>query len=172
MTTTEATSSALTGTWTIDTGRSTVGFTVKHLGLMKASGSMPISEGTITLTEDLGSSSVEAELDPAGFDTGNDKRDDHIRNDDFLDVEQFPSAGYRSTSVEVRGASFTVHGELTLHGETRPVILIGEITSTDDGSAAFTASATVNRSDFGVSKMPGFVVGRDVAVELEIVATR
>ena len=82
MTTTEPTANALTGTWTIDAARSTVGFTVKHLGLMKASGSMPIREGTITVAEDLESSSVEAELDPAGFDTGNPKRDEHVRGGD------------------------------------------------------------------------------------------
>lgn len=171
MTTTEPTST-LTGTWTIDTGRSTVGFTVKHMGFMKASGTMPIRQGSITVAEDLESSSVEAELDPAGFDTGNDKRDEHVRGADFLDVEQFPSGGYRSTSVEARGASFTVHGDLTVHGQTQPVTLVGEITSTENGDAAFTASATLSRHDFGVAKMPAFVVGRDLAIELKIIATR
>lgn len=172
MTSTELTTTALTGTWTIDAARSTVGFTVKHMGFMKASGTMPVREGKITVGEDLESSSVEAELDPAGFDTGNPKRDEHVRSGDFLDVEQFPSAGYRSTSVEARGGSFTVHGELTVHGQTRPVTLVGELSSTAGGDAAFTASATITRHDFSVSKMPTFVVGRDVAIELEIIATR
>jgi polyisoprenoid-binding protein YceI len=172
MTTTEPTAATLTGTWTIDTARSTVGFTVKHMGFMNASGTMAIREGKITVGEDLEVSSVEVELDPAGFDTGNPKRDEHVRSGDFLDVEQFPSAGYRSTSVEARGTSFTVHGELTVHGQTRPVTLVGELSSTDGGDATFTASATVSRHDFGVTKMPALMVGKELAIELEIIATR
>ena len=171
MTTTDL-STTLTGTWTIDPARSSVGFTVKHMGLMNATGTMPVREGRIVIGEDLEASSVDAELDPAGFDTGNPKRDEHVRSDDLLDVEQFPSARYQSTSVETGGSSFTVHGELTVHGQTRPVTLVGELTSTEHGEAAITASATVRRHDFGVTKMPAFVVGRDLAIELTIVATR
>ncbi|MFA9564510.1 MAG: YceI family protein [Acidimicrobiales bacterium] len=172
MTTTEPTTTALTGTWTIDAARSTVGFSVKHLGFLRVSGTMPIGEGKITVGEDLEAASVTVELDPAGFDTGTEKRDEHVRSGDFLDVEQFPSASYRSTGVEQRGTSFTVHGELTVHGQSRPVTLVGETTSAGDGEAAFTASATVDRHDFGVSKMPGFVAGKHVAIELEIIVTR
>ena len=171
MTTTES-SPTLAGTWTIDPDRSSVTFTVKHMGFMKASGTMPIREGRIVVGQDVASSSVEAELDPAGFDTGNANRDEHVRGDDFLDVEQFPSARYESTGVETRGSSFTVHGELTVHGRTRPVTLVGETTSASAGDAAFTASATVARHDFGVTKMPAFVVGKDLAIELTIAATR
>ena len=171
MTTTESTAT-LTGAWTIDADRSHVAFTVKHMGFMNEAGTMPISEGTIVVGEDLGASTVTADLDPTGFDTGNAKRDNHVRSSDFLDIEQFPTAHYRSIGVEARGASFSVHGELTVHGQTRPVTLVGEVTSNDDGEAAITASTTVNRSDFGVTKMPGFIVGKDLAIELEIVATR
>jgi polyisoprenoid-binding protein YceI len=73
---------------------------------------------------------------------------------------------------QTRGASFTVHGELTVHGQTRPVDLVGELGSTESGDAAFTASATVSRHNFGVTKMPAFVVGKDLAIELEIIARR
>ena len=171
MTSTELHSN-VTGTWAIDPRQSRVAFTVGHMGFMKASGTLPITEGSIVVGEDPTASSVEAQLDPAGFDTGNPKRDEHVRSADFLDVEQFRTAGYRSTGVEVRGTSFTVHGELTVHGQTRPVTLVGELASTADGDASFTASATVSRHEFGVTKMPAFVVGKELTIDLEVVATR
>jgi len=125
-------------------------------------------------------SSVTAEIDLNSIDTNNEQRDNHIRSADFFDVEQFPSMTYRSTSIAIDKDGFLVQGDLTLKGVTKNVPLTLELNGfTPDPyggqRAGFSATAEINRSEFGVDiQLPmdggGVVVGDKIQISLEIEA--
>ncbi len=159
MAATETTQSVVpaAGTYALDPTHSYVSFTARHLMVTKVRGRFPVTEGKLVIAQDPSASSVEATIDVTGVETGDPKRDEHLRSADFFDVEQFGEASFRSTSVENHGdGEFTLHGELTLHGVTKPVELKGEYLGTQpspwgDTRIGFSAETEVNRSEWGVS---------------------
>lgn len=168
------------GVWEIDPSHSNVEFVARHL-LSKVRGRFTGFEGAITIADDPSRSSVEATIDAASVDTGNPDRDAHLRNPDFLDVEQHPTLSFRSTSVADDGdGRYQVDGDLRIRGFTRPVTLELEYLGWSDDPqggkrAGFSASTEIDRHDFGatwnlVVETGGVVVGRKVRIELEIEA--
>jgi polyisoprenoid-binding protein YceI len=185
MTTTQRTQipEYLTGTWTLDPVHSEVGFTVRHLMVSKVRGRFTGFTGTIMTSEDPLKSSVEASVDVQTIETGNADRDAHLRSADIFDVEHYPTMSYRSRAVRWDGDDLVVDGDLTLHGVTREVPLALEVhgfqehTPFGDARVGFSATADINRSDFGVDfNLPmddgGVVVGDRVRINLEIEAIR
>lgn len=168
------------GTWTIDAVHSDVSFTVRHMMVSKVRGTFRDFSGQIVTGADPFTSSVTAEIALDSIDTGNSQRDNHVRSADFFDVASFPTMSYRSTAVTATDDGFEVGGELTLKGVTRSVPLSLELngfTADPYGGtrAGFSATAQINRRDFGVDiSMPmdggGVVVGDKVTISLEIEA--
>ncbi|HEY5832926.1 YceI family protein [Streptomyces sp.] len=165
------------GTWTIDSVHSDISFYVRHLGVSKVRGHFGEFEGTIVTAEDPLQSSVTAVIRTASVDTGNETRDAHVRNADFLDVEQFPEMTFTSTAIRAESAAvFQVDGELTLHGVTKPVTLELELNGFGTGFdgnalAGFSAATEISRSDFGVTGgAAGAAVGDKIRIALEIEA--
>jgi polyisoprenoid-binding protein YceI len=169
------------GTWVIDPVHSQVGFVVRHLMVSKVKGSFEKFDGTITIAEDPLQSAVTATIDLDSITTANADRDQHLRSADFFEVETYPAMTYRSTAVRPRGSDYTVEGELTLHGVTRPVELVLEFNGVSPDPwggtrAGFSAETEISRKDFGIDfNMPldggGVVVGDKVKIQLEIEAT-
>ena len=158
----------VTGRWRIDPVHSEVSFTVRHLMISKVRGRFRTFEGEIVTAADPAASSVTATIDLASVDTGNEMRDNHLRSSDFLDIATHPTMTYRSTGLRQDGDTVLVDGDLTLRGVTRPVTLrlepLGFGPDTEGGTrAGFSATAEINRSDFGVS-FNGPVPGGGVAV--------
>ncbi len=171
------------GAFAIDPSHSAVAFSVKHLVVAKTRGRFTGFEGTIAIDDDPLKSSVDVTIQAASITTGDDKRDDHLRNADFLDVETFPTLTYKSTSVRhVKGGYFEVNGELTVVGLTKPVKLdleyLGVVTDPWGGTrAAFEATTKINREDFGLTynqalETGGVLIGKDISIELEIEAVK
>ncbi|MBX6372042.1 MAG: YceI family protein [Acidothermus sp.] len=168
------------GTWTIDPVHSEVGFTVRHMMVSKVRGRFTKFSGQIVTAENPLESSVTAEIDVASITTGDETRDNHLRSSDFLDAAHHPTMTYRSTGIRREGDHFVVDGELTLRGVTRPVPLIVEVNGFGPDPyggtrAGFSATAKINRHDFGVSwnaalDNGGVVVGDTVTINLEIEA--
>lgn len=168
-----------TGTWKLDAAHSTLGFSVKHLMISKVRGTFEQFDVTIVTGDDPAQSTIEATIDVASVNTRNEARDEHLRTSDFFQVDEHPTATFRSTSFE-RGAGdrFTVHGDLTLRGVTKPIVITGEFggVATDgygQTKAAAVASTTINRHDFGVSwnaalEAGGMTLGDEVTLDLEI----
>ncbi len=166
------------GTWQIETSHSLASFSVRHAGIAKVRGTVAITEGTIVLAEDVTASTVTATLDPATIDTRDAKRDGHLRSADFFDAEQFPAWTFTSTSVEEGGAGLLVHGDLTIHGVTRPVTLDVELNgaATDPfgmSRVGFSATTTINRKDFDLTwnaalETGGVLVSDKVEISIEI----
>ncbi|MCU1658473.1 MAG: uncharacterized protein JWO57_3129 [Pseudonocardiales bacterium] len=169
-----------TGTWQIDVVHSDVSFTVRHMMVSKVRGQFTDFEGTIVTAEVPSESTVTATIKLDSIDTRNEQRDNHIRSADFFEVEKYPTMSYRSTGLSGNGENWTIEGDLTLHGVTRPVPLSLELngfTADPYGGqrAGFSASAEINRRDFGIDiSLPmdggGVVVGDKVTINLEIEA--
>jgi polyisoprenoid-binding protein YceI len=167
------------GTWDIDPVHSDVSFSVRHMMVSKVKGRIAKFGGTITTAEDVTRSVVTATLDAASIDTNNEQRDGHIKSADFFEVEKYPEWTFASTGIEVDG-DYKLKGGLTIKGTTLPVILDLEVNGFGPDvyggtRAGFTASTTINRSDFGVDiafpmDAGGVMVGEKVQLTLEIEA--
>ena len=173
----------LAGTWRIDPVHSEVSFTVRHLMISKVRGRFGDFAGTIVIGDDPLAARVEASVALASIDTGNSTRDDHVRSADFFDVDNHPELTYRSTGIRADGDDFVVDGELSLHGVTRPVALAVEVTGYQaatpfgDSRLGFSATAEINRDDFGITfntplEGGGVGLGRKIQIALEIQAVR
>jgi len=164
-----------TGTWKVDPEQSEISFSVRQL-VTKVHGRMTGFDIAIVSGDDPSLSSVSATIDLASVDTGNPKRDEHLRSATFLDVANHPRVTYESTGVRRAGGGWVVDGDLTVHGVTRPVPLAVAATgfAADPdcgGHASFSATAVVDRTDFGIDGWTGGgVVGTKVRISLAITA--
>jgi polyisoprenoid-binding protein YceI len=167
------------GTWVIDRAHSVIRFSVRQLLVTKVSGRFTRFDATVRTGESPLGSSVEATIDLGSLDTGNPRRDEHIRSAAFLDVARHPSAHYRSTDVRRAATGWVVDGELTLHAITAAVRLTFSEIRFDAGSdgvdrAYFSATTQLRRGDFGIDGWTagGLVVSDAVTVAFDIQATR
>lgn len=168
----------------IDPDHSVATFAIRHLMIAKVRGMFPKVTGTIRYDEqDVTRSSVKAEIDVTSLNTGVKKRDEHVLSDEMLDAARFPLMTFRSTRVERRSDnSLAVHGDLTIHGETRQVVFdaahFGPVKSPFGGeiTLGFSASTKLNREDFGVfwGSEPleggGFIAGKEVEITIDLEA--
>jgi polyisoprenoid-binding protein YceI len=173
------------GSWTIDSMHSFVTFTVEHFTVALARGLASGPTGTIQITPDLQSSSVNASIDAATITTGNALRDEKVLGADVLDVANYPAIDFSSHALtQSSPGRYALAGDLTIHGVTRPVTLDlalrGVITDTwGKTRLGLSATGEIKRSDFGVLKFGhvplaagGFMVPDVVRVALDIEATR
>lgn len=158
------------GKYAIDPARSTARFAIKELwGLMTVRGTFDVTGGTITVGAEPAGSAVRATLDPATFASGSKRRDKDVTGPRFLDTAAYPLMEFISNGVGSDGG-WAVHGRLTAHGVTAPVTLrLTEGRQTRDG-CAFTATAVVDRTAFGLTQVVGFI-GRHLDVTVEVTAT-
>jgi polyisoprenoid-binding protein YceI len=167
---------AQTSTWINDPNHSEVDFTITHLGISNVHGRFGHIAATIAYNEaDITKSTVNATIDVAGLNTGEDARNNHLKSPDFFDVATYPSATFTSTGVAKSGDVLTINGNLTVHGVTKPVVLTadgprGPAPGMDHKQhAGFSASTTIKRSDFGIGpKFPAAMVGDEVKLNIEL----
>jgi len=165
----------------IDPAHSTAHFVVRHMMITNVHGSFGGVKGTVSYDPaDPTQTKIEATIDAATVSTMDAQRDAHLRSADFLDVEKFPTITFKSTRIEqADDGEAKITGDLTLHGVTRPVVLLveGPIAGGKDpfGNVRFGASATgkIKRSDFGLTwnaalETGGILVGDDLKIELEV----
>lgn len=171
-------------TYTIDTSHSQVAFKVRHLGFSKVRGRFTGFEGTVRMAPDEPATlEADATIQTGTVTTGDDKRDAHLRSDDFFNAEQFPTMTFKSDgTTDVSGNDLKLAGELTIRETTKRVVLdvsyLGEATDPWGGSRiAFEAKGTIDRTDFGlvwnqVLEAGGLLVSEEVDLELEIQAVK
>lgn len=175
-----STTPALADTWTLDPDHSRVGFAVSHLMVSTVEGEF--RDVAATLEHDLTTPqalSVRVSVDLASVDTRNDKRDEHLRSSDFLDIATHPTMTFESTRVRWRrNGAFTVDGTLTLRGVSKPLTLTGkgltQVVTDPWGNERVGVSATgiLNRQDFGVQwnqalETGGVLVGDEVTLRID-----
>lgn len=175
---------AAAAVYRIDEAHSAVTFKVAHMAISKVSGRFDKFSGTIDYTPgDQKTWKTEAVIDAASINTGVEARDKHLRSPDFFDVEKFPSITFKSGKVTgYKNMKGKLHGELTMHGVTRPVVLevegMGPVKDPwGKERVAATAKTTINRKDFGLAwnqvlETGGLLVGEKIEITLEIEAVK
>lgn len=152
-------------TWTVDNAHAKLAFSTVHLGISDVSGSFNEFDATIVAAEEDFSDAVfKLTVDVASIDTKVGMRDDHLRSADFFEVEKYPEMTYKSTSIKKAGQDrYTLTGDLTLHGVTKPVTMElwyrGTIENEQSGAvtSGFQVTGTIKRTDFNVG--PSFPFG-------------
>lgn len=166
------------GTYAFDPSHTQVGFAVRHMAVSKVRGRFTTFEGTLVVAEDPTQSSVNVTIDASSVDTRDENRDGHLKTNDFFDIENHPTWTFTSTSIVAEGpTSWKVTGDLTIRGTTKPVTLettLEGVVKDPYGNhrVGFSATAEINREDFGVSfngvmEAGGLVVAKKVTIEIE-----
>ena len=165
------------GTWKADPVHCEIAFSIRQLMVSAVRARFTGYDVTIVTSEDPLGSTVTASIDLASVDTGNQKRDNHLRSADILQVDKHPTMSYRSTGIRQTDHGWAIDGELTLHARTRQVPLAVAVTGFGPGPngeqrAGFTATAQINRRDFGITIPMGGagVVSNKVSISLNIEA--
>ena len=165
-------------TYTIDPSHTNVEWSIDHFGFSKPNGKFNAPEGSVTLDQAKPENSkVTVTFKTDNLTTGVPKLDEHLKTKDFFDVAQFPTATFTSDKVEVTGKDTAlVHGNLTLHGVTKPITLNVHLNKVAENmmkkpTAGFSATATIKRSDFGISAyIPN--LGDEVALNIQAEANQ
>lgn len=165
--------------WTLDPAHSEVTFKVKHMMITNVTGLLTdyAIEAT-TDSDDFINADVNFSGKLASINTGNEQRDAHLRSADFFDVEKNNEVTFKSTKVEKNGGDLKLHGNLTIKGITKPIVLdveFGGIKKDPWGNtkAGFTVTGKLNRKDFGLNwnaalETGGVLVSDDVKIASEI----
>jgi polyisoprenoid-binding protein YceI len=163
-------------TYNVDPNHTYPSFEADHFGGLSVwRGKFDKSSGSIALDKDKGTGTVQITVDASSIDFGHAKLNEHAKSAEMFDVEKFPTATYKGTLVKFKdGAPTEVQGQLTLHGVTKPVTLTinqfkcivnpmlkKEVCGAD-------ASATINRSDFGISYGDKYGFKQDVKLEIQV----
>ena len=183
-TTTTTTTQIPTGTYTIDSSHSRIGFVARHAMVTKVRGSFNEFDGTGSFdTADPSAAQLQLTIKAASIDTRNADRDAHLRSNDFFDMDTYPEIRFVSTAVEQTGDDeYQVTGDLTIKGVTKPVTIEFEYTGTavdpyGNTRIGLDGKTTVNRKDWGVNwnaalEAGGVLVSEKVTLEFEVSAIR
>jgi polyisoprenoid-binding protein YceI len=170
-----------TTTWNLDPAHARAEFKVRHMMISYTRGEFSGLSGVLNLDEsDYTKSSVEASIPAASLRTVDDKRDAHLKNADFFDVEKFPTLTFRSTNIEsMGGRNYAVTGDLTIHGVTKSVVLaVGDVSEpsidpTGKKRIGLSGSTKIHRKDFGLTwnvalELGGVLIGDEVTITLDL----
>jgi polyisoprenoid-binding protein YceI len=171
---------AATERYNVDLDHSIVGFSVAHMVVSKTTGRFTDYSGFIEMDPEAKTvKALEAVIKTASVNTNHEKRDAHLKNPDFFNVEKFPTMTWKMKSYEKQGDKYAAKGDLTLLGVTKEVVLTGTFNGVvpkdpwGNTRAGFTAEGKINRKDFGMNWSKtldngGLVVGDEVTIKLEI----
>ncbi len=173
----------ITGDYTIDPAHTRLGFVARHAMVTKVRGQFTGFSGTAHVdTANPAASSVSLTIDATSIDTGNADRDGHLRSGDFFGADADPELTFTSTEVSRDGGTWSVTGDLTIKGTTKPVTLeFDEVGSAQDpfGNVriGFEGSTQINRKDWGLTwnaalETGGVLISDKVTLELDVSAIK
>lgn len=163
-------------TWNFDKSHSKIGFSVTHLVITDVEGNFKEFEGSITTSgDDFENAKIEFSAEISSINTDNEKRDGHLKSDDFFNAEKFPQLKFRSKSFKkINEKNYKLIGDLTLRDVTKEVELDVKYNGTvndpwGNTKAGFSLRGEVNRFDYNLKwdktiETGGFVVGEDVTI--------
>src|SRR3954470_3516562 len=163
------------GRWEIDVAHSSIGFSIRHLGIARVRGRFTEFDADIVIGATPATSSLRATVGLASVHTDTNDRDTHIRSADILDVASRPTMTFTSTAISGEQDHWVVDGILAIGGDARPFQLEVELGGVADfplggpRHAGVTATGELRRSDFGIASMfPPPVLGAVVEIELDL----
>jgi len=174
----------LTGTYTLDPTHTRIGFLARHAMVTKVRGAFNEFEGTAVVDgNDPANSSVRVTIDAASIDTRNAQRDEHLRSNDFLSMDEYPEITFVSTDIRQTGdTTFDVAGDLTIKDVSKPVTIVFEQTGSardpfGNVRVGFEGETTINRKDWGLTwnaalETGGVLVSNEIKIHLEAQAVR
>jgi len=166
--------------WSIDPTHSEIGFKVKHMMFTNVSGKFDAFEATAETEDDnFETAKISFSAAAESINTGNTDRDNHLKSGDFFDAAQHPKLEFSSTSFKkIDDENYELHGNLSLHGETKPVTLNAEYGGIGkdpwgNTKAGFTLSGKFNRKDFGLTwnaalEAGGVLVSEEVRIHADV----
>jgi len=168
-----------TATWTLDKPHTNVKFSVSHLVISDVEGQFKSFDGTMESSKpDFSDAKVTFTIEVASINTDNEKRDNHLKSDDFLNAEKYPQMKFVSTSVTPEGDNkFKLAGDLTIRNITKPVVFDvkygGTVTAMGGTHAGFKATTKINRFDYDLkwsmaTESGGLVAGKDVDITINV----
>lgn len=170
--------------YTIDPSHTKAQFAVRHLMVSTVRGEFTKVQGWVEYDEKKPEAiRIEATIDAASINTGEPKRDEHLKSPDFFDVAKFPAITFRSKSARRTANGLAVTGDLTMHGVTKEIVLNVEGPTPEvrdpwgNYRRGATATAKVNRKDFGLTwnavlETGGVAVGDEVTITIDVEAVR
>lgn len=173
------TTGAYAASYDLDASHSTIGFGVKHMVVTTTKGQFTEYTGGFEYdAADPASLKAQATIKVASVDTGNGKRDDHLRGADFFDVATHPEITFVSKSAEKLGDDVVLTGDLTIKGVTKeiklPLTVNGPITDPwGNVRVGLEGKTKIKRQDFGITWSKtmdggGLVVGDDVTLDIVV----
>jgi len=168
-----------TGKWTVDKAHSNVKFTVTHLVVSEVEGSFKLFDGTMeNAKSDLSDAKINFTVDVNSINTDNEKRDGHLKGDDFFSAEKFPEMKFTSTSMKSVGENqYKLAGDLTIRDVTKPVEFDvtygGSVVAMGTTKVGFKAKTTINRFDYNLkwdkaTEGGGLVVSKEVNILVNV----
>jgi polyisoprenoid-binding protein YceI len=169
--------------WKLDTAHTNIGFSVPHLVVSSVEGRFREATAVVKLDEaDLSKSQVSVDINTGSIDTGDAKRDGHLKSPDFFDAAKFPKIQFVSTKVAKAGNGYKLTGDLTIRDVKKQVTLDATLSApvkTPWGNHARAAKVTgkIKRGDFGLKwnkalETGGVVVGDDVTINVTAEVTK
>ena len=167
---------AQTANWGFDQSHSNVRFAISHMVISEVEGNFNSYEGTVRSTKsDFSDAVVKFTINVTSIDTDDEKRDEHLRNEDFFNVEKFPTITFQSTSIKIIGKNkYEVTGDFTMLGITKEITMNAAYGGTivdpwGNTKAGFKVTGTIDRTDWGLkynSTMDtgGLMIGEDVDI--------
>lgn len=168
--------------WQIDASHSELSFRIRHY-LTRVRGTFGKWSGAVIVDPAaIDQGKVAVNIDAKSIDTNDERRDNHLRSNDFFATDSFPALAFTSSKVEVKGEAIKVFGDLTIRGITKPVVLEGTFNGvTKDAQGreriGFEATAKINRLDHKVTwnralEGGGAMLGDEVEINIQIEAVR
>jgi polyisoprenoid-binding protein YceI len=163
--------------YAVDGTHSFVNFRVKHNNVAYAYGRFDKVSGSFNFEEGKPESgSLDITVDTASISSGNGKRDDHLKSQDFFSVKEFPTASFKSTGMKKDGENLIATGDFTMHGVTKSITVPIDVVGFGEGRggakiAGFEAKVTVKRSDYGMTFMQG-PLGDEVTIIVSCEGTK
>ena len=166
--------------YNLDPSQTQISFVVRHLGVTDVRGKFNKFDGDIFFDEsDITKSAVRVVIETASLDTDNERRDKHLRSEDFFEVAKFPAMTFVSKRIEQQNGKLVLHGDLTIRDVTREVAIPFELTgpvkmASGQKRLGAEGQLTINRFDYGL-KYNKFaeaiaVVAPEVRIELNVAA--
>ncbi len=163
--------------WKVDKTHSNVDFTVTHLVISEVRGNFKDFDVSVTQPgDDFANATIEATIKTASIFTDNEKRDNHLKSNDFLNAAKYPDIKFKSASVKKTGNdTYQITGNLTIRDITKPIVLEtkfkGSVEAWGNTRVGFKATTLIDRFEFGTTwdkkiETGGLIVGKEVAITL------